>query len=108
MRFFVFIFGLYILCLAMLPCTDADTCKDEKTSFSSKTAHQSHDHGEDDEDTCTPFCICACCGSTGFVLEAPVFSMKCLPTLTMPFLSSWCPEFIPSYFYSFWQPPKLS
>ena len=56
MKWTPFILCLYILALSVTPCTDGsnDACKE-------KVEH--HDHSEDEDDGCTPFCSCSCCGS---------------------------------------------
>ncbi len=54
---------MFILGLALTPCSDVKTCDEEQLSF------LEHDHSGDTEDTCTPFCACQCCGSNINVLD---------------------------------------
>ena len=43
--------------MTLLPCSDDITC-DEEISIA---LSQNHDHSNDKNDFCTPFCICTCC-----------------------------------------------
>ena len=86
-----------------MPCTDRITC-DMENEFISL-----HDHNEDAADTCSPFCICACCGSVS--LEMPVLANSfCLERNEMIVSKTDVPNnpnFISSHFFSIWQPPKI-
>jgi hypothetical protein len=58
-KFFVLLFSAYLLALNVLPCSDLAQHAD----------NQEIEHG-DEADSCSPFCICACCGViTGFELS---------------------------------------
>lgn len=53
-----FILSIYILGLGLSPCTDnVQGCNHEHELPSG------HDHHDDSKDTCTPFCVCSCCGT---------------------------------------------
>ncbi|HSZ71345.1 MAG TPA: DUF6660 family protein [Cytophagaceae bacterium] len=101
MKGFVYIFALYIFGIILAPCQDAYTCED-------MTAHEiTHSHEEDDMDTCSPFCICACC-STASVLETDALTFIFPRVIHQqknhtPYLASMP---LPVY-HSIWQPPKL-
>jgi hypothetical protein len=68
--------------------------------------HQQHPH---DEEACSPFCSCACCGQTipGHVSIARYSNNKVyLPGKTHPLTPD---HFIESDFFgNIWQPPKIS
>lgn len=56
MRIVVFIFSVFMLSLALMPCAD-DMNKDGKA-----ISEMSHDHEHDSgEDLCSPLCFCHCC-----------------------------------------------
>jgi hypothetical protein len=57
MKFFLFLFSIYLLALGCLPCAD-DKCLKDGTVIESKALHTSDCHGEE---VCSPFCICNCC-----------------------------------------------
>ena len=69
MRLFAFILSIIILALSVVPCSDNDNCNQPTTELSSD--HSGHEH---QEDSCTPFCTCSCCGCAGFVL-APILNI---------------------------------
>lgn len=102
-RIFALILSFIVLALSVLPCSDDENCNQEKVELAAD--HSDHDH---EEDFCTPFCVCSCCGSVGFVLAVPFFDIKQsygdkTPKLITPYQSA----FISSYNFSFWQPPKV-
>jgi len=84
-----------------VPCTDKETCEEQHTELDA-------DHGdyEHDEDTCSPFCSCVCCGVQGIVVYAFQFNFKEVEKVTVS-VSSFYVTSESNYFYSFWQPPKL-
>jgi hypothetical protein len=63
MRTVSFILTLFVLSLAVMPCTDTmiPTHDHSETEVASHVDNNSHDHGEE-EDDCPPFCACQCCG----------------------------------------------
>jgi hypothetical protein len=56
MKIITYILALTILGLSVYPCSDGLDCDEEQEATS-------HNHSEDEEDDCPPFCVCACCGS---------------------------------------------
>ena len=80
MKFFSVIFSLYILILSCMPCGDTEDCKvlnNGKETFA-QTEH--YDHQEDTK-SCSPFCTCACCGSTiVFSFQCPVLMTENTPS----------------------------
>jgi hypothetical protein len=107
MRFFIAIFCTYILALAIMPCTDMETCENDVHIISISAHH--HDHKEDHGDTCSPFCVCACCGGImGFILTSNNVLFDHPEKINNPaFISNYNSIFNSAYFYSFWQPPKI-
>ena len=89
-----------------MPCLDSITCKSESFTISNSS---NHDHSKDKEDLCSPFCVCACCGSYVFLFVTHTIHLenivKVIPSI---FVSFYHTDFISSYYYSFWQPPKIS
>ncbi|WP_229250527.1 DUF6660 family protein [Emticicia aquatilis] len=109
MKAFSIILSIYLLVLSCLPCGDVEDCKvvdNEKIAFS-ETNHSTH---QEDTETCSPFCICACCG-TNIVLN---FSFSPLISVIEPnFLSEkvtvnfYNTSFISDFYGNIWQPPKI-
>ena len=56
MKIIAYILALTILGLSVYPCSGGLDCDEEQEATS-------HNHSEDEEDDCPPFCVCACCGS---------------------------------------------
>lgn len=117
MRFIAFILSMYILVLALVPCSDGllSSCTDS-TDHEFSQLHQdkchyddhSDGHSEDHEDDCTPFCTCICCGS---IINMPESSLIFVDHLNLRD-SRGLPNYDSKYFfdYSFlvWHPPAIS
>lgn len=64
MKIISYILSVYLLVLSLVPCSDSmvfihSECEANTELVDSNKNHSDHEH----EDLCTPFCICACCGS---------------------------------------------
>ncbi|RYY71277.1 MAG: hypothetical protein EOO13_03675 [Chitinophagaceae bacterium] len=104
MKYFTVLMSLYMLLLSCMPCNDSIDCnEDTGVSVVSKTAdHNDHE----DEENCTPFCVCACCAAP--VFQAPVaFTIrKFCPRIQLNF-------YLEEAFYTtsqsrIWQPPRIA
>lgn len=105
-KFTTAILYLYILLLPCLPCMDKDECSEKATTTAGSTASHHRDH-EDEEEGCTPFCSCVCCGH----IFTPSFAEQ-KPTLIPTEAIKKQPSFyknisLPADFFgNIWQPPK--
>lgn len=106
MKSFWLIFSFYILILSVLPCTDKEECNEPtQTHISINTEHQNHNH---ETEHCSPFCICACCGTnisitfftTFQIIERPIFNTSISYSLFNEHIKS-------NFFGNIWQPPQL-
>ena len=105
LRWLTYILSLYILVLAVLPCTDhlIVPIQIDLTHL----AVDSHDHDQESRDTCTPLCGCSCCGV--HISEVSFFWYE---TPEQPIVykianQSFATKFpISDYNGSIWQPPK--
>src|ERR1700757_1815086 len=61
MKMFHILFCTYLLFLSTFSCTDDFDTKKNPANTSQIENHQPSNPHEDE--TCSPFCICACCGS---------------------------------------------
>jgi hypothetical protein len=98
MKIIAYILALTVLGLSVYPCSDGLHCDEEQETTS-------HNHSEDENDNCSPFCVCACCGTS---LTRSNISM-----IEMQFSSPiWEFSFHYSFNYSFaysaktWHPPS--
>jgi hypothetical protein len=106
MRFWTLIFSIYILGLALMPCSDEVACEHENSAVASNL-DLDHDHSEDETDTCSPFCSCSCCGITAHVVQFQYFSFNLPKAVLVDWVVAPKSEFISCYYYTFWQPPKV-
>lgn len=89
--------------LVIAPCSDAATCETETTQ---QTSH-GHDHSEDSEDNCTPFCTCQCCGALVIVASIVKYDdLKEAPSFSFSFNYSFNYAF--DYTKGIWHPPVIS
>ncbi len=103
MKLFHILLSIYILALSSLSCTDVDDIHAKKVTSEISSGQPANPH---EDETCSPFCICTCCGSM-----AVHFSEKTPVSPT---------EFVFSNFsfsqendvidisFSVWQPPKIA
>ena len=106
MKFFCLLFSFYVIVLSVVPCVDAmgGSVADAHLTLQSC---QDNGHRQDEDNACSPFCTCACCGCNAFsfpyfypVLSSSEFkSEKFIPHYSVAFSSN--------FISAIWQPPKL-
>jgi len=101
MRLLGFIFAIWILALNFLPCADSFAISGEKAKTELTTQHQGDDHN----DTCSPFCHCACCA--GFSINHAISSLSSSPLIASKNFYSYLPDNLIEISLPIWQPPKL-
>lgn len=103
-KFTCFLFAIMFAFLAGYPCSDGVTCAEDKNSDVQVTL-SSDIPSQEEENLCSPFCICSCCRGQ---INSPVYFQ----------FEAFCPKFtdqqcfannhlVISIAYSIWQPPKL-
>ena len=104
-KFLTLLFAFYILLLPCIPCSDKEECiNDLETQITQSSSHQQH---QQENEACTPFCSCACCGQT----IVSNFNNKL--TIAKPLVQQkgqthYNNISIPDHFFgNIWQPPKL-
>ncbi|HNV30916.1 MAG TPA: hypothetical protein PKJ83_17345 [Cyclobacteriaceae bacterium] len=107
MKVIQLLFALHVLFLAVYPCSDRETCIDEKKTGITFVDNGSHDHNTSEQDFCTPFCICACCAAHAQLntLTSQEFSAFAHNTKQ---LSLYFENPVSNENHSIWQPPKLA
>ncbi|MBO9595895.1 MAG: hypothetical protein J7599_23530 [Niabella sp.] len=104
MKWFLFLFGFYLLSLTAVPCSDGgDTCNGSDAVATLQTAAYSHTHTTEH---CTPLCLCNCCSSV--VAKIP------LPPAVTPgagispgFKTTlYADQYLAGFKARIWQPPK--
>lgn len=105
----------YITLLACMPCADAmpmmqSSHDTEITEFdldgevtSDDTAH-THDH--EHHDTCTPFCVCLCCGLSINIVDLPVIASDIISSV-FQYSFSYSTLYHLLTVTSMWHPPAM-
>jgi len=55
--------AVYVVCLAIYPCSDSNIRLDEKGQEIVAIAMNDFQQATSEQDICSPFCICTCCAS---------------------------------------------
>lgn len=106
MKRFWAIFSIYILFLSIAPCGDERNCNEFAETHTNVTANTAQDASHQDE-VCSPFCMCACCGCQGFHLEPFSGSIALVQTADKK-ITPHQSEFVSQFSANIWQPPKIS
>ena len=99
MKIIAYILALTVFGLSVYPCSDGLHCDEEQETTS-------HNHSENEEENCPPFCVCVCCGST--YIESKVKTIE--PTIEqIDFLFTFHYSFHYSFSYqsAVWHPPTF-
>ncbi|TNE82424.1 MAG: hypothetical protein EP332_00680 [Bacteroidetes bacterium] len=103
MKFITGIFAIYLMLLAIVPCTDthSDLGHEDETSWHI-TDQDQHNHGDE---SCSPFCTCQCCSVhvTFSHFNGPVVLQLAMEDVLFP-AAIGTPE---KADVPFWQPPKV-
>ncbi|HZY79523.1 MAG TPA: DUF6660 family protein [Cyclobacteriaceae bacterium] len=105
MKLIHIILAVYVVFLDLRPCGDIDTCVDEQRAGISVTTVDKHNHSEEEQDLCTPFCICACCSShvqVGYSSTIDSNRVGHNTKLTIPYNEG----VLTNTHQSIWQPPR--
>jgi len=103
-KFIHLILSIYIIALSCLPCSDAgDYIKNKKASV---TTQEKSASGHQD-DSCSPFCICNCCHSSGFYKTADYITAAAIKINRENTKMEYSPVFLSNFYTSIWQPPKI-
>ena len=106
MKMFYFLFSIYFFFVFTMPCGDVAECNEKaKASPASVeliTNHASHEH---QEENCSPFCVCSCCGATVISITNNIHKISIAAVLIDPFFTQPASE-ITEVAVTIWQPPK--
>ena len=108
MKLLNYILSIYLVALSCLPCADIEVSSAAHKATEIAANHENHSHDKEN-DLCSPFCICNCCGQQilNFSQEiAPQFRKIATEITTQ------IPDYksiLTSNFYgSIWQPPQIA
>ena len=107
MRWIITIWTFYRMVLFSLPCSDgSNQCEDTIPKIETV---QSHDHNQDSDDNCSPFCYCNCCSISIATYHFKPFEIKQpKPTLVVKKITLRDFTLISFYSGSIWHPPKFT
>ena len=102
MKIFAFIMAILVLALSIMPCADDGANKSKATTIVEKSNHQQNDPQQDD---CSPFCHCTCCGT--FSPNHSITVLSYILTYLSISKSSFLPADLIEIALPIWQPPQL-
>jgi len=103
-KLLIAIFSLYILLLPAVPCSDTKECKE---AAATDAQAQGGKHKEHEDEACSPFCNCSCCGQ----VFTPVLQLnraaivKLIPQRQQQFYQD--RSLSSDFLGTIWQPPKV-
>ena len=106
MRLLAFILCIYITALSVVPCTDGMPQTSNPSDTEISAAEHDHNHS-DHQDHCTPFCVCACCGS---IVTLPTVQdlVENKVAISTDYLFHYNFDYSFDYNEGVWHPPSLS
>ncbi len=114
MKWLITLLAVFVLALNWVPCSDAyNECGSTALlSHSTSDADQAdpHQHSDDHDDSCSPFCTCACCGVsfTNLTFNVKPSIQEDLPEYFEKQFVARSISFQSSFFGNIWQPPKIN
>lgn len=114
MKIFSFLLSIYIFCLAILPCSDIHLVindSEHTTYHAENESHDTHDHSEDSDNHCSPFCTCTCCHTSinfEFGSKSVLVSRKFVQVSTVDNTFLYYDSPSTTYRNTIWQPPKVN
>jgi len=103
MRYLAFIFSLYFIALAILPCQDREDILADVMQVSIQKSHSANE--EKAQEACPPFCTCSCCSTARF-LSAAVTTPVFIKPITREYPDYSIPA-IQEQPIKIWQPPQI-
>jgi hypothetical protein len=99
------LFAFYLLFLAIYPCSDASSMSEQNSEIVTIAAYD-HANSNQDQDLCTPFCICACCAA--HIKLSPLADIDFAVVIhntkeTVPYIE----KQVLSDYNHIWQPPRI-
>ncbi|MET7001448.1 DUF6660 family protein [Chitinophaga defluvii] len=105
MKWFALTLVFYLSALLLVPCSDAINRCERGTPTSQR---ESHNHSQDKNDNCTPFCHCNCCSVSmaTYNFNLPELNIP-LPAFSGQKVALRDFHFTSRYVGNIWQPPRI-
>ncbi len=110
MKLLNYILSIYLIALSCLPCADMEvsSAAHKVVEISSNHDEKSHNHDKEN-DLCSPFCSCNCCGSQIVsYFKVSNFSFAIVSKNIKTQLPSYTSKFASNFYGSIWQPPQIA
>jgi hypothetical protein len=92
-----------------MPCKDNMACTINTTEVIVDATTNHHDNHQHEDEGCSPFCTCACCGQVCYINFQPFNVAVITPSKHAAQRFVYTNTFLPSsLFGNIWQPPKFS
>jgi hypothetical protein len=112
MKYFCYLFSCYFLLLSLIPCSDIHEVNTSGSTIIANISTDEHSNcpHETEQDFCSPFCTCNCCGQLFTEAKFVKFASFALimrflkEKSTFTYLENWS-----NYdFKDFFQPPQVA
>jgi hypothetical protein len=91
-----------------MPCADTDSTFENET-VSIHNENHSDTEPQHHDDTCSPFCSCNCCNTSGFYKVNPNFGkFIIIAQVTPENKTEYTSALLSNFHNSIWQPPQIS
>nr|WP_315202064.1 DUF6660 family protein [uncultured Flavobacterium sp.] len=102
------ILSFIFLILSSMPCADMETNNSAHTKTEFVSNDNNHSHNKEN-DLCSPFCTCNCCGAQVLSYQANVvFDFSTISAVITKSLPTYKSIFSSNFFGSIWQPPQIA
>ncbi len=107
MKWITIILSIYLMTLSNMPCADMEVnSAAHKTARFSSEANHTHDK---DNDLCSPFCACNCCGAQILSYQIAVnFEFPVAYSIISVQLPNYTSVVASNFYGSIWQPPQIA
>ena len=110
MKLLNYILSIYLIALSCLPCADMEVSSAAHKAVEISSNHDEKSHNHDKEnDLCSPFCSCNCCGSQIVsYFKVLSFNFAVVSKTIKTQLPSYTSKFASNFYGSIWQPPQIA
>ncbi len=110
MKLINYILSIYLVALSSIPCADMEVSSAAHKAVEISSSHDEKSHNHDKEnDLCSPFCSCNCCGSQIVTyFKTPTIKIEIVSKTIKTKLPTYTSKFASNFYGSIWQPPQIA
>ncbi|MCX6352301.1 MAG: hypothetical protein NTX03_10620 [Bacteroidetes bacterium] len=101
MKYLCILLSFYVLMATGMPCMDED-----EAVVNSVSTTQHSDNTNHDNESCSPFCICNCCGCSGFSIPLSFLVKGIIINATQLKIAEYQALVTDDFIAAIWQPPR--